>query len=133
MEAWTPPPSIPSLPALKQAKFLGSLFPSDGQEEDDSLAEGLDPAQFFAMSRVKDGKRRRRKRRRKRPGMVGSPSYGHKEVVEVKSAPRAEFLLPGERSQKDPNYSSSSEPYDAEPNCAPSGAISGFTFLNFVM
>ena len=42
-----------------------------------------------------------------------------KEILEVHEVPRAEFLIP--------------ESYEAEPDCAPAGAISGFTFINFVL
>ena len=57
-------------------------------------------------------------------GSGSSPGYGgkkarRKEVLEVNEVPRAEFLIP--------------ESYDAEPDCAPAGAISGFTFVNFVL
>ena len=78
-----------------------------------------------------------------------------KEILEVKSAPRAEFLLPGILSMVLTHLGGYhltavlnentkiivcikyevefSESYDAEPDCAPSGSISGFTFINFVM
>ena len=57
-------------------------------------------------------------------GSGSSPGYGgkkarRKEVLEVSEVPRAEFLIP--------------ESYEAEPDCAPAGAISGFTFVNFVL
>ena len=52
------------------------------------------------------------------PGYSGKKSR-RKEVLEVSEVPRAEFLIP--------------ESYDAEPDCAPAGAISGFTFVNFVL
>ena len=44
---------------------------------------------------------------------------GTKEVLEVSEVPRAEFLIP--------------QSYEAEPDCAPAGAVSGFTFINFVL
>merc|ERR1712227_848348 len=42
-----------------------------------------------------------------------------KEILEINKVPRAEFLIP--------------ESYDAEPDCAPAGSISGFIFINFVL
>jgi hypothetical protein len=60
----------------------------------------------------------------------------------VKSAPRAEFLLPGgapgaaggdDVEARSEDALLSPEVYDAEPDCAPAGSISGLTFLNFVM
>ena len=76
---------------------------------------------FLKLSREKSrpGRRRRRRRRKKpeRRRLVGSGSSG--EVVEISEVPRAEFLIP--------------ESYEAEPDCAPAGAISGFTFVNFVL
>ena len=89
--------------------------------------------EFLKLSREKSrppSSRRRRRRRRRKPQrrrLVGSGSstgYGgkkarRKEVLEVSEVPRAEFLIP--------------ESYDAEPDCAPAGAISGFTFVNFVL
>ena len=91
------------------------------------LADGLDPVEFLKLSREKSRPARRRRRRRKpeRRRLVGSgssPGYGkkrRKEVLEVNEVPRAEFLIP--------------ESYEAEPDCAPAGAISGFTFVNFVL
>ena len=121
--------------------FIGCPCPQE--EEDDILASGLDPANFLAMSRVKGKKNKRRRRRRKRPGDLSSSSssHGHKEVLEVKSAPRAEFLIPGIYAPA-PSLVCAPAPsptpiwpesYDAEPDCAPSGSISGLTFLNFAM
>ena len=84
---------------------------------------------FLKLSREKSRPGRRRRRRRKKPErrrLVGSGSSGYgggkarrKEVVEISEVPRAEFLIP--------------ESYEAEPDCAPAGAISGFTFVNFVL
>ena len=74
-------------------------------------------------------------------------TFTQKEILEVKSVPRAEFLLPGILGSLLNAFihldnsslcsfsilSKLSESYDAEPDCAPSGSISGFTFINFVM
>ena len=92
------------------------------------MADGLDPVEFFKLSREKSRPTRRRRRRRRKPErrrLAGAASgYGgkktrRKEVLEVSEVPRAEFLIP--------------ESYEAEPDCAPAGAISGFTFINFVL
>ena len=60
------------------------------------LEDGLDPAEFFKIARSKPKDRRVRKKKRRKMVAQGS-SYGKKkkEILEIKSAPRAEFLIPG--------------------------------------
>ena len=87
------------------------------------LADGLDPVEFLQLSRGKSRPSRRRQKQQRRRLVAQGSGYGkkkkRKEILEVHEVPRAEFLIP--------------ESYDAEPDCAPAGAISGFTFVNFVL
>ena len=60
------------------------------------MEDGLDPAEFFKISRSKPKRTRVRKKKRRRL-VAQSSGYGKKkkEILEIKSAPRAEFLIPG--------------------------------------
>ena len=124
---------LPDYVQHQSSQRVGRIFGLFDNSEDPSDSEpwietGLDPVEFLKLSRTgqssssREKFKRQRKKNNRRLVAQASSGYGKKrkkEILEINKVPRAEFLIP--------------ESYDAEPDCAPAGSISGFTFINFVL
>ena len=64
------------------------------------MENGLDPIEFLKMARTKPKNKRVRGKKKRRKMVAQSSSYGKKskEILNIKSVPRAEFLIPGSSS-----------------------------------
>ena len=79
-------------------EFIYSIILQEKDSAELLMENGLDPIEFLKMARTKPKTKRVRGKKKKRRKMVAqSSSYGKKskEILNIKSVPRAEFLIPG--------------------------------------